>query len=133
MFVQIPFENSPQLPVVLERGWHHSFRLPMCAEPANRGLELVIQVVLRAGDTFAWLPVAINGCWPKKDFARSPRLLFPCGSLTHHATAHAGYDFVFPVSLVRDGWNEIEVENGGDQTITVVALELAIRPATGRA
>jgi hypothetical protein len=33
------------------------------------------------------------------------------------------------VSLLRDGWNEISVENGGDQTITVVALELAVRSA----
>ena len=103
MFVQIPFEGSPQLPVVLERGWHHSFRLPMCAEPGDRGLELVIQVVLKAADTFAWLPVSINGCWPKKEYVRSERLLFPCGSLTHHAPTHAGHDFIFPVSLVRDG------------------------------
>lgn len=131
-FVQIPFEGVPQVPVVLERGWQHAFRLPMCAEPADRGLELVIQVVLKAGDTFAWLPVAINGCWPNKDHARSDRLLFPCGTLTHHAPAHAGYDFRFPVALVRDGWNEITVENGGEKTITVVALELGIRSLPGR-
>jgi len=126
-FVQIPFERVPQLPVVLERGWIRSFTLPMCAEPADRGLELVIQVVVKAGDTFAELPVAINGCWPQRVHTRSDRLLFPCGSFTHHAPAHRGCDFKFPVSLVREGWNEITVENGGDQTITVVAIELAIR------
>jgi hypothetical protein len=56
-------------------------------------------------------------------------LLFPCGSFTHHAPAHFGCDFRFPVSVVQDGWNEVVVENGGDQIITVMAVELAIRPA----
>jgi hypothetical protein len=128
LFVQIPFENIPQLPVGLERGWHHGFRLPMCAEPSDRGLALVIQVVLKAGDRFAWLPVSFNGCWPQREHTRSERLLFPCGAFTHHAAAHVGYDFQFPVSLVRDGWNEIVIENGGDEIITVVGIELAIRP-----
>lgn len=129
LFVQIPFEQIPQLPVVLERGWHTGFRLPMCAEPADRGLELVIQVVLKAADTVAWLPVSINGCWPHKEHTRSDRLLFPCGAFTHHAAANVGYDFRFPLSLVRDGWNEIVVENGGEKTITVMAVEVGIRPA----
>ncbi|MBI4624011.1 MAG: hypothetical protein HY736_12445 [Verrucomicrobia bacterium] len=99
----------------------------MCAEPAGRGLELIIQVVLRTGDSFAWLPVSINGCWPRLEHTRVDRLLFPCGSLSHHSAAHFGCDFRFPVSLVRDGWNEIVVENGGDKTITVVGVELGIR------
>jgi hypothetical protein len=132
-FVQIPFERVPQLPVVLERGWIRSFTLPMCAEPSGRGLELVIQVVVSAGDPFAELPVAINGCWPQREHTRSDRLLYPCGSFTHHAPANRGYDFKFPVSLVRDGWNEVTVENGGDKTITVVALELAVRPISRNA
>jgi hypothetical protein len=34
---------------------------------------------------------------------------------------------------VRDGWNEITVENGGPKTITVVGLELAVRPRAGLA
>lgn len=129
-FVQIPFEGIPQLPVVLERGWIRSFRLPMCAEPADRGLELVIQVIVKAGDAFAELPVAFNGCWPRRAHTRSDRLLFPCGAFTHHAAANRGCNFKFPVALVREAWNEITVENGGDQTITVVGLELAIRSAS---
>jgi len=132
-FVQIPFERVPQLPVVLERGWIKSFTLPMCAEPADRGLELVIQVVLKADDTIGELPVAFNGCWPRREHTMSERLLFPCGAFTHHAPANRGYDFRFPVSLVRDGWNEITVENGGSKTITVVGLELAVRPRAGSA
>jgi hypothetical protein len=127
--VHPPFEVTPQLPVTLEKWWNHLFRLPMCAEPADRGLELVIQIVLRAGPAPASLPVSINGCWPSVEATPTDRLLFPCGSLTHLTAAHRGYNFRFPVTLVRDGWNEIMVENGDEQPITVDAIELAIRPA----
>ncbi len=127
-FTQLPFEIPCQLPIVLNAGWLHGFRLPMCAEPAEANLELVVQVVLKATDRFTALPVSINGCWPKIDSTPNDRLLFPCGSLTHHVPENTGHDFRFPVSLVRDGWNEIVVENGGSQPITVVCLELAIRP-----
>ena len=122
-----PFELPEQLPVTLNSLDIHPFRLPMCAEPLERNLELIVQVVLKAGDKADVLPVSINGCWPQLQHDRSDRLLFPCGSLTHHTPEHVGYNFRFPVSLVRDGWNEIVVENGGDQSITVVCLELAIR------
>jgi hypothetical protein len=125
----IPFEITPQLPIVLNGGWYHPFRLPMCAEPTDRGLELVVQVVLKAEDTFTALPVSFNGCWPNLEHQRSDRLLYPCGSLTHHGVENIGYDFRFPVSMVREGWNEVVVENGGKQPITVVCIELAIRPA----
>ena len=122
-----PFELPQQLPVRLENGYIHPFRLAMCAEPLDRGLELIIQIVLKASDTVTYLPVSFNGCWPRLERTRSDRLLFPCGSLTHHIPDNAGYDFRFPVSLVRDGWNQVVVENGGDQAVTVVCLELAVR------
>ncbi|MFI5356991.1 MAG: hypothetical protein ACHQ4G_06635 [Opitutales bacterium] len=122
-----PFEITPQLPVILDKGWNHLFRLPMCAEPADRGLELVIQVVLKAKEAVGALPVSINGCWPRLDAVPTDRLLMPCGPLTHHTPEHRGYEYRFPVGLVRDGWNEISVENGGDQPITVVGIELAVR------
>ena len=124
-----PFEVTPQLPVVLEKGWNHLFRLPMTAEPADQNLELCIQIVLKAGDTFTCLPVAFNGCWPRLEQTPTDRLLFPCGPLTHFTTEHRGYDYRFPVNLVRDGWNEITVENGGETPITIVAIELAVRAA----
>ena len=128
-----PFEVTPQLPVVLEPSWNHVFRLPMCAEPVDRSLELVIQVVLKAGDSFAALPVAFNDCWPHLEPRQTDRLLFPCGPLTHHAPVNRGYEFRYPVSLVRDGWNEISLENGGGQPITIVCLELAVRPVPASA
>jgi len=122
-----PFEITPQLPVILEPGWNHLFRLPMCAEPEDAGLELVIQIVLKSENQPTCLPVSINGCWPVVGHAVSDQLLFPCGSLTHLTAAHRGHDFRFPVSRVRDGWNEIMVENGGDEPITIACIDLAIR------
>lgn len=102
----------------------------MCAEPQDRGLELVVQVILKAGERFTALPVSVNGCWPVIEYTANDRLLFPCGSLTHHVPENTGYDFTFPPSLIRDGWNEVVVENGGSQPVTIVCLELAIRSRT---
>ena len=123
-----PFEITPQLPVTLEKRWNRSFRLPMCAEPTDRNLELVVQIVLRTENKPEALPVAINGCWPVIEHTTSDELLYPCGPLTHLTAAHHGYNFSFPVNLVRDGWNEITVENGGELPITIASIEVAIRP-----
>ena len=126
---QPPFEAPPQVPVILQKNWRHSFRLPMCAEPTDRGLQLVIQLVLERSAAPAPVAVSLNGCWPLTVSTPNDRLLFPCGALTHHVRAHLGHDDQFPVSLVRDGWNEITVESGGDQPLTVVCLELGVMAA----
>ncbi|MCC6415105.1 MAG: hypothetical protein IT582_04265 [Opitutaceae bacterium] len=131
--VHPPFEITPQLPVTLEKWWNRVFRLPMCAEPTDADLELVIQIVLRAGDRPEALPVAFNGCWPKTAHVTTDELLFPCGPLTHLTAAHRGCNYHFPASLIRDGWNEVTVENGGEQPITIAAIELAVRKRGGSA
>ncbi|WP_135554955.1 hypothetical protein [Paenibacillus cymbidii] len=123
----IPFETPPQVPAILEPGWRQAFRMPMCAEPAEAGLELVVQLVVQADEECRFVPVMFNGCWPKLENERTERLLFPCGPLTHHVPAHAGFNYTFPVSLVRDGWNEVVVENGGEQPLRLVCIELAVR------
>ncbi len=123
---QPPFEAPPQVPVVLLKHWRQSFRLPMCAEPGDRGLRLVIQVVLNQDAAAGPVPVSINGSWPIAESTSNERLLFPCGSLTHHVKEHLGHDYTFPVSLLRDGWNEITVENTSEQPLTVVCIELGI-------
>jgi hypothetical protein len=125
---QPPFEAPPQIPVILEKNWRQSFRLPMCAEPADGKLRLVVQVVTKKTDVVADIPVVVNACWPNAQRAATDRLLFPCGSLTHHTSDHVAYNYEFPVSLLRDGWNEIVLENGGERPITIVCLELAVMP-----
>ena len=126
-----PFEIVPQLPTVLEASWNRSFRLPMCAEPLDRGLELVVQIVLKVEDKAEVLPVAFNGCWPRIEYTLTDELLFPCGCLTRLTSKHQGYNFRFPVDLVRDGWNEITIENGDEHPITIECIDLAIRPIGG--
>lgn len=123
-----PFEVTPQLPATLEKWWNRSFRLPMCAEPTDHNLELVVQIVLRAGDKCTAMSVAFNGCWPVLEKTSTDELLYPCGTLTHLTAGHCGYNFRFPVNLVRDGWNEITVENGDESPITIACIEVAIRP-----
>ena len=126
--VHPPYEITPQLPTTLEKWWNRGFRLPMCAEPTDRNLELVIQIVLRAEDEISAMPVAFNGCWPVLENTSSDELLFPCGCLTHLTSAHRGYNYRFPVNLVRDGWNEIVVENGDESAIRIESIEVAVRP-----
>jgi hypothetical protein len=128
--VHPPFEITPQLPVTLGHLHSHLFRLPMCAEPADRGLELVVQVVASADAAPAALPISFNNCWPNVTAVPTDQPLYPCGSLTHHIPANRAWNFHFPVSLVRDGWNEISIENGGEMPLTLLALELAVRPTT---
>ncbi|MEO6003185.1 MAG: hypothetical protein ABIZ04_07585 [Opitutus sp.] len=128
-----PFEVPPQLAIVLKPTGSHPFRIPMMSEPADASLELVVQIVLKTDETIAALPVSFNGCWPKVDQAATDQLLFPCGSLTHHIAENTGYNYRFPLSLIREGWNQVVVENGGTQPITVVCIELAVRSVDRRA
>jgi hypothetical protein len=74
--------------------------------------------------------VSFNDCWPSVAAEPTDALLFSCGSLTHHVPENRAWNFRFPVSLVRDGWNEIAIENGGDEPLTLLAVEVAIRPAS---
>ncbi|WP_229311199.1 hypothetical protein [Larkinella soli] len=125
-----PFELPALLPASIDPFSQRPFRLAMCAEPADRNLELVVQVVLKAGNPPAYLAVSVNGCWPNLTSESSQKLLFPCGPLTHHIPDHLGYNYRFPVSLLTDGWNRIVVENQSKELITVAAIELAVRPKT---
>ena len=126
----LPFDLPAQVPVALDFNAHHAFRVAMCAEPeqAHAELELTVQIVTKADDDVTFLPVSFNGCWPNPKRACVQELLFPCGPLTHFTNEHVGYNYQFPSALVRDGWNEIVVENAGKTPVTVVCIELAVRP-----
>jgi hypothetical protein len=102
----------------------------MCAEPANQNLELVVQVVLKAGEKPTYMPVSVNGCWPNLKNESTEKLLLPCGSLTHLTKDHIAYNYRFPVSLLTDGWNKIVVENQSKELITVAAIELVVQSKT---
>jgi hypothetical protein len=88
----------------------------------------VIQIVLKSDDVVTHLPLSFNGCWPNLTKEKTDKLLFPLGAYTQHDKEHSAYNFRFPVSLVREGWNEIVLENGGKSVLNVACIELAIRP-----
>lgn len=124
----LPFELPAQLPMLLDVNAHHAFRIPMCAEPDQTGLELTIQIIVKADDEVTALPVSFNGSWPSAKHECVEELLFPCGPLTHFTKEHVGYNYRFSVAQMRDGWNEIVVENAGKLPFTIACIELAVRP-----
>ncbi|WP_421828525.1 hypothetical protein [Larkinella sp.] len=126
-FNPTPFELPAQLPASIGPFAQRSFQLAMSAEPADQNLELVVQVVLKAGEKPMYMPVSVNGCWPNLQNESTDKLLRPCGSLTHLTKDHVGYTYRFPVSLITDGWNKIVVENQSKEPITVAALEIAVQ------
>lgn len=131
------YEYAEQLPTVIEPDGKKAFRLTMCAEPADAGLELVVQVTVDRTDVEPDLGVSVNGSWPS--FAGKPtdRLVLPTGAYTHHVAEHRAYDFVLPASRIKDGWNEVLIFNGShhkatpaerrDHAVRIVGLDLALR------
>ncbi|NQU09845.1 hypothetical protein HQ590_03570 [bacterium] len=132
-----PYETVAPFPAVLRPGERRACRLPMCAEPARSKLEFVIQVVVEKKDNLPPVGVYLNGSWPRFDGTADERLLFPVATMTHHTPDHLGLNFRFPLSSIREGWNEIVVMHGqpkdfwADQSgdsVTVESLECAVRP-----
>lgn len=125
-----PFELPAQLPALLEPNGQRAFRTAMCAEPNEPNLEVTLQIVLKADTPMTFMPVSFNGSWPDIKNERTGELLFSCGPLTHHTKDYVAYNYRFPVSLVREGWNEIVIENNGKQPFTIACIELAVRQRT---
>jgi hypothetical protein len=132
------FETVSPFPASLGPGERSACRIPMCAEPAGKGLELIVQIVARREDPLPAVGIQLNGAWPRFDRRPDDLLLFPVGGMTHHVPEHVGLDFVFPVSAIREGWNELVVMNGtpkefgadqSKQFVRVESLELAVRKA----
>jgi hypothetical protein len=135
------FETPSPFPCMLGAGERRACRLPMCAE-SDRKLEFVIQVVVRKQDPLPPVGVYLNGCWPNFNSKRDERLLFPVSTMTHHHPDQVGLNFPFPLSAIREGWNEIVVMNGAPkqigtdqskETLNILSLECAVRPKARRA
>jgi hypothetical protein len=126
------WETPAQLPVLLEPRWRREFRLPMCAEPEGRGLNLTLQVVLDRPAPLPRLGVSFNGGWPLFDGRPARELLFPAGPFTHHPADRVALDFALPLEEIREGWNTLLVANESAHTVKIVSLELAVRQAPPR-
>lgn len=133
------WEHSEQVPCILEPEWKQAFRLPMCAEPEGSDLELAIQVVVEQGTVPPDLGVSFNGSWPQFGGQETDRLVFPTGIYTHHVAANVAYEYRFPATAIREGWNEVLVLNGShkratpaerrENAVNIVSVELGVRPA----
>jgi hypothetical protein len=131
------YEYAEQLPVLIEPDAKKPFRLTMCAEPVDAGLELVVQVVVDRTDVEPELGVSLNGSWPSFTGTATDRLVLPTGMYTHHVPEHRAFDFVLPASRIKDGWNEVLIFNGShkkgtpaerhNHAVRVVGLDLALR------
>ena len=118
-----------QLPVRIAPRHRRALRLPMCAEPANAGLTLVVQLVTDRARPARDCGVSLNGAWPIFTCHETADLLFPAGPYTRHVEEHQAWNFPLDLTAVRDGWNEIVVCNEGPEEIEVVAVELGVRRA----
>lgn len=124
----MPFELPAQLPAVIESNNHRAFKLPMCAEPDAKNLQLIVQLVIKNIEKDPVVAVSFNGSWPQTRNERSAKLLFPCGSLSEHVKEHTGLNYLIRPQGIKEGWNEIVVENGSKFPLNIVSVELAIKP-----
>ncbi|MAF67132.1 MAG: hypothetical protein CMJ84_15920, partial [Planctomycetes bacterium] len=111
-YIVPPWDTVAHFPGVLGPGEARLCRLPMCAEPEDGDLEFVIQVVVGKTEDAGVVAIMLNGSWPRVDGVLDDRLLFAVSTMTHHTPDHVGVNFVFPVSVIREGWNEIVVMHG---------------------
>ena len=135
-YQQVLFESVAPFPTRLGPNERRAARLPMCAEPDHANLEFIIQVVVEKSDKLPPVGVYINGCWPNFDATPDDRLVFAVDTMTHHCPENQGLNFTFPLSIIREGWNDLVVMNGEPKdfwteepelTVNVLSLELAVR------
>ena len=132
-----PFDTPDQLPDILEPDWRHAYRLPMCAEPTDCGLKLIIQVVVDRRDDLPALGVSFNDSWPTFETQATDELLFPQLAHAFHLPEYTAFNYIFDVVEINEGWNEISVYNGSHErgtaeercrnSVTIRSIELAIR------
>jgi len=132
-----PFDTPDQLPDILEPDWRHAYRLPMCAEPTDCGLKLIIQVVVDKRDNVPAIGVSFNDSWPAFKAEATDELLFPQLAHTLHVPEYTAFNYSFDVAGIKEGWNEVSVYNGSHErrtaedrcrnSVTIRSIELAIR------
>jgi len=103
----------------------------MCAEPADRGLELIVQVVVEKNALPPEIEVRFNGAAPYSDARATDELLFPNGPSRHHLSKYQAqaYNYRFDVGRILEGWNELVVLNEGSESDRMLSVEFAIKKA----
>lgn len=138
-----PFDRVESLPTTLEPQDRAALRLPMCAEPVDGNLELIVQVVMEKGPhADSDVGVSLNGGWPNHHGNATNRVLFPTALHSTHISGHRACNFTFPIGAIIEGWNEIVIVNGAQENIPpdqlratafrIMAVELAVQAKTTR-
>lgn len=117
-----------QLPVRIAPRHRRALRLPMCAEPASAGLQLVVQVVTDRESPVSGWGLSLNGAWPSFAAEESRALLYPAGPYREHVDEHRAWNFVLDAAGLRDGWNEFVLYNDATAELAVVVVEAALFP-----
>jgi len=130
------WEWAQQLPAWIEPKTSKSFRVSMCREPSDAGLEFVVQIVADRSAAAPALGVGLNGGYPSFEGVETDRLIFPVGNLTHHVPEHRVLEYHFKVDGIKEGWNDVQVYNGSLQfgtsderrqnSVRLTGLELGI-------
>ena len=136
-FSTVPYETVETLPETIEPECRRGFRIPMCREPLDQGLRLIVQVICEKKEEELKIGISFNNNWPDFKGEKTTKLLFPCGIYTDVRDEHVAYNFEVDLSLLRDGYNQICVFNGEQQSsdreqmlrdsIRVLSLEAAIQ------
>ena len=121
------FDLPTPLPVILEPDGQHVFALPMCAEPEDQGLELIVQIVVEKKESLPVIGVRFNASSSSLDASVTDELLFPNGPAEHHLSKYQAYNYRFDVSGIVEGWNECVVFNEGNESNRIVSIELAVK------
>jgi len=133
------YEHAGQVPTAIETGSWKNFEIAMSAEPADSGLELIVQVVIEKTDVSPDFGASINGSWPTFEAEVTDKLLAPQSGMTHHVAEYMAMNFRLPLDRVHDGINEITIYDGSNDhspdpkrkvTLTrVLGLEAAVLKA----
>ncbi|MEA3420968.1 MAG: hypothetical protein U9Q97_04730, partial [Acidobacteriota bacterium] len=131
------FDLPRPLPATIEPNSRRAFTLPMCAEPTDRGLELIVQVVVEKKEHLPAVGVSFNESSACFDANATNELLFPNGPSRHHLSKYQAYNYRFNASQIVEGWNEFVIFNrcdkvssqseSCDNSIKIVSIELAVR------
>jgi hypothetical protein len=127
-----PFETVEQIPETIEASMRKRFRMPMCAEPSDRDLKLVIAVSVDKkpeGEPESEIGVSFNASWPAFTGVATDDMLVPIFTLSKYSQKTLTYRFEIDLSRIRDGWNNIDIYNGSKSKgpFRVTNIDIAIQ------
>ena len=123
-----PFEHTEQLPATIDAGCRLRFRVPMLSEPDDAGLILRVNIVIDEIEDPPDIGVSFNNRWPDFNGVPTNMIPIPNGPITQYKKGHIAYGFTFAASLIKEGWNWIDVYNGssGKGGFHIINMDIAV-------